>query len=229
MIDHSLTYKRKTFRNIPHILRLRKILRTLKSLAPKRDESYLDIGCSNGYITDVVRSTYCLGVCRGMDHVVENLELARQRYPDSKFEFIDLNKQVLPERVKFEIITCFETLEHVGDLTNAIKNIIAFGDPGSRILISVPIEIGMVGIVKFLLKVLLYRYSLNELPGKPGRRKYFYQLVQGKRISTFRDKREGWGTHFGFDYRDVDDILIRLHVQYSAFNSFSTRFYIIKK
>ncbi len=228
MIDHSLTYKTKSLRNIPHIIRLKKIIKLVKSLAPKRDESYLDIGCSNGYLTKLIRSEFHLGNTSGLDHTIENLEIAKIRYPEIKFDFVDLNKAPISSQNKFKIITCFETLEHVGDLNHAIGNIISYSTGGSRILVSVPIEIGVMGVFKFLIKTLVFNYSLKELPESPGWWKYCRDLVTGKRISNYRVNREGWGTHFGFDYREVDYILQSNEIQYEAFNSFSTRFYIIK-
>ncbi len=228
MIDHSLTYKRKSLRNIPHILRLKKIFKLVKSLSPKRDESFLDIGCSNGYLTGLIRAEFQLGDTLGLDHTIENLEIAKVRYPEIKFDFVDLNKVPIDNQTKFSIITCFETLEHVGDLNHAIDNIISYSTNGSRILVSVPIEIGIMGTFKFLIKTLVFNYSLKELPETPGWWKYCKDLITGKRISRYRVNREGWGTHFGFDYREVDDILRTRKIPTHAFNSFSTRFYIIK-
>ena len=229
MIDHSLTYRKKTIRNIPHILRLQRILKMLSYLSPNSKESYLDIGCSNGYITEIIRNKFNLGASQGMDHTIENLELARERYPEIRFDFIDLNRPPEDGAIKYKLITCFETLEHVGHLDNAVSNILSYGSMGSKILISVPIEVGFIGTIKFLIKTIVFNYSLGELPSQPSWRQYLQALLSGKRISKLRNQREGWGTHFGFDYRDVDDILDDSQVKFKALNSFSTRFYIINK
>ncbi len=227
MIDHSLTYRRKTLRNIPHILRLKKIFRLIMGLSPKKGDSLADIGCSNGYITKMIHQKFELGECAGFDHTHENIELASKRYPGINFHFIDLNVP-LPDKIgDYKIVTCFETLEHVGNLKQAIENILSFGRPGTKTIISVPIEIGAMGIIKFLIKTVILNYSLDELPGSITKWAYFMDLIKGSRMSKYRDHREGWGTHFGFDYRDVDDVLIKMKIQFKAFNSFSTRFYII--
>jgi hypothetical protein len=95
-------------------------------------------------------------------------------------------------------------------------------------VISVPIEIGVVGLVKLALK-LAYGYDLSELPPMPGLlRRYASALVTGERISRFRDNRLGWGTHFGFDYRDVDDFLSQSGIEVRRWNSFTTRFYVAR-
>ncbi|MCB0485001.1 MAG: methyltransferase domain-containing protein [Cyclobacteriaceae bacterium] len=227
MIDHSLTYRRKTLRNIPHILRLEKILGLVKELSPKKGDSLADIGCSNGYITEMIHQKFELGKCAGFDHTLENIELASKRYPGINFHFIDLNVPLSDEIEGYKIVTCFETLEHVGNLRQAIENILSFGRPGTKIIISVPIEIGAMGIMKFLIKTFILNYSLEELPGPITKWAYFMDLIKGSRMSKYRDQREGWGTHFGFDYREVDDVLNKMKIQFNAFNSFSTRFYII--
>lgn len=227
MIDHSLTYRKKTLRNIPHILRLRKILRIVKKMSPSKGDPYADIGCSNGYITNILHEKFSLGPATGFDHTMDNILLARERYTKINFEFIDLNTPIANEIGQYKILTCFETLEHVGSLRQAVQNILTMGMPGSKVLMSVPIETGLVGILKFLVKSFILKYSLEELPERPSKMTYFSDLVKGTRMSKFRDSRSGWGTHFGFDYRDVDDILNDLGIAYKAFNSFSTRFYII--
>jgi len=112
----------------------------------------------------------------------------------------------------------------------ASENFIEFIKPGGIGIITVPIEIGKRGILKFFIKLLIYKYSLDELPNKGGGSwSYLQALLKGERISVFRDKRAGWGTHFGFDYRDLDDILAQSGLYVEAFNRGFSRFYIVKK
>ena len=40
--------------------------------------------------------------------------------------------------------------------------------------------------------------------------------------------RNGFATHFGFDYREVDDVLRKLGVGFTATNKGISRFYVIK-
>ncbi|MBL7977445.1 MAG: hypothetical protein JNN12_03830 [Bacteroidetes Order II. Incertae sedis bacterium] len=50
--------------------------------------------------------------------------------------------------------------------------------PSGVALLSVPIEIGVIGLIKFLLKTLVYRDSLDELPAVSWSR-YMRQLLSG--------------------------------------------------
>ena len=228
-IDHSLTYKRKSLRNLPHNLRLKNILAILKkNKVQEYGKAYLDIGCSNGYITNLISKSCDFDRIKGVDHNRDNISKAKRQYRSIEFDYIDLNILNVSSSEYFNLVTCFETLEHVGNLNNAILTILPFANKKSSIIIiGVPIEIGFWGTLKFLVKI-AYGYSMDELPGKITKIDYFKTLISNGDISKYRDKREGWGTHFGFDYRNIDKILTENNVIFNAKNSFTTRFYTIK-
>ena len=228
-LDHSKTYRERKLRNLPHLLRLRHINRLVTLLAPRAITSYADFGCSNGYLTALVGQLLGAGKISGYDHNPENLDIASDNYDYISFALIDLNKSdAVTDR--FEFITCFETLEHVGEPLNAIRNILGAMEKNGIAIISVPIEIGWRGLFKLLVKVIIFRYSFEELPNSERLfPKYVWSLVSGKRMSQFRDRRGSWGTHFGFDYRDIDDVLRDSTVKYEAQNRGFTRFYVIRR
>jgi hypothetical protein len=124
----------------------------------------------------------------------------------------------------FDVVTCFETLEHVGDVKIAVQNLLSSCKDGGLIMISVPIEIGVIGLIKYLVKRLLFRY---QFPLVTSEKNYVYDLLNGGRISKHRAKQSGYGSHFGFDYRDVDDIVGGIRCSQSRiWNSGTTRFYL---
>jgi SAM-dependent methyltransferase len=222
-IDHSRSYSGFGLRAIGHRARLRIILRRLSALHPEPGSSYCDLGCSNGFITDQIRDKFSL-IATGMDHSVEHFELGRRRHPKIKFSQINLN-QTYQGALKFDLVTCFETLEHVGKPKNAIKNIVSLIAPGGTGLISVPIEHGWRGAIKYFTKKVIGGYSTDELGISDV--VYIKALVSGCRLSQLRPIADGYSTHFGFDYRDIDDFLYDLRVTFRAFNSGMSRFYII--
>ena len=222
-IDHSLTYKKLRLKNIPHILRKRTLTQIIKKIK-KGPESYADFGCSNGYLTNIFSKILNSKSSYGFDHS-DNIAIATENYPEIKFKFIDLNLVNKLNQV-FDIITCFETLEHVGDTYNALKNIKNHSKPKSIILISVPIEIGLIGIFKFFIKRFLLQY---KLPLKCNNWNYFLALIKGSCISNFRFSSNGYSSHFGFDYRVIDfqiDYIFEDR-KIEKWNSVSTRFYRI--
>lgn len=230
-LDHSATYRKRSFRNTVHRFRLKQIFNILEHENKRNSfsgKSYIDIGCSNGYITELIRQKFNLDKTVGADHKIDNLEVGKNKYDNIEFREIDLNSEIASED-SFNLVTCFETLEHVGDLNNAITNVVKSAHPnGGFVLISVPIEIQLVGIIKFIIKTILFNYKLDELPGEISRLQYFISLMKNEDISVFRtSSRAGWGTHFGFDFRKIDRLLSQKNISYKAFNKFTTRFYLI--
>jgi len=222
-VDHSQTYKLNSIVNIAHIYRLRKILAVLRlKLNGRKAERYADYGCSNGFITNKIHEEYVSGESFGFDWS-ENIEVAKKKYRNIQFKKKNLNIKT-QDSGSFDLITCFETLEHVGDMRNALATILDSRSSSGVAVITVPIEIGLVGILKYVLKRVLYRY---DLPLKCGDLDYLHALACGKDISQFRFPAEGYPSHFGFDYRCVDNLLNERDESYLAFNSLTTRFYIL--
>lgn len=224
--DHSLTY-RSGLRNLPHRRRLRAIVAALtRDGAPA---SFADVGCSNGYVTALIRDALRPARTIGFDHVEEHLERGRREHPAIEFRSIDLNRPLPAGHETFALVTCFETLEHVGNLEQAIADLIALTEPGGTLFITVPIESGPRGLAKFLIKVGLFRYTLDELPPRRHRfMGYLGALVSNRSIASFRDTRKGWGTHFGFEWRNVERILTAKGLRFDAQSDFTTRFVRVK-
>ena len=164
----------------------------------------------------------------GFDHS-EHLEVAKEKYPSFEFGFFELNEQ--SDIGNFDFVSCFETLEHVGNFETALSNVLNATIKGGTLLLTAPIEIGPVGIAKFLAKTILYRYRLDELTGGESSGfycRYLLSLLLFKDMSSYRDERFGWGTHFGFDYRRIDEYLDSRNIRFRARNYFTTRFYVIR-
>jgi ubiquinone/menaquinone biosynthesis C-methylase UbiE len=224
--DHSATYRDRRLRNLPHRLRLRSLISLLERV-DFTGKSYIDVGCSNGYITSLVTRRFQPARSCGLDHNLQNLERARMLHPGISFRLANISQPFEDEVPSADIVTCFETLEHVGNLEVALNNLLRITRIDGTLVLSVPIEIGARGMLKFAAK-LAWGYRLAELPQAPQLfQHYVHSLATGKRISVFRDARPGWGTHFGFDYRDLDDLLSIRRLPLAAWNDFTTRFYRI--
>ena len=223
--DHSKTYKLNDVRNVAHVLRLRAILRILRAKIKYTPRTYADFGCSNGFITNKIADLFDLSDSTGYDYS-DNVIVGSRLYPKIRFERLDLN--VVHDNIDhYDLVTCFETLEHVGNLESAVANVCQSRAPEGSLLISVPIEIGFIGIIKYAIKRILFRY---DLPLMCNDFQYITALIRGERISRFRAPESGYGSHFGFDYRDVDDLVVNhagalVKIQ----NSVTTRFYFIGK
>jgi len=229
MIDHSQTYKNFKIRNLPHILRLKSLIAAINRIKQSKTKinRYADIGCSNGYLTKQVNDILKPDDAYGFDHSKINLDRAREDYSEINFVYIDLNR-FSDFEVKYDVITCFETLEHVGNLNNAIDQILEMASDEGTILISVPIEVGFWGFLKFIIKTSLYNYDLNEL--NVSKSQYLKCLLTNGDIDRFRPKNmKGFGTHFGFDYRIVESILASKGCVFETASFFTTRIIFISR
>jgi 2-polyprenyl-3-methyl-5-hydroxy-6-metoxy-1,4-benzoquinol methylase len=232
--DNSVGYTKKSWRNFIPIggsAFVDRILSILRNNVNFEGKSYVDVGCSTGYITAAIVDEFNPRIGVGMDVSQPSLEVARQRYPNIEFEVIDLNHEINPE-IQFDIITCTETLEHVGDLNTAIDNILRLRKSNGYILVVVPDEIGFIGILRVLWRVGRYGPNAPHCFSEFSEHKniiikYLWSLLVRERVSKYRDKRSNWCTHFGFDYRDIDDHLTAKGVKYMAHNKYGNRFYIM--
>jgi 2-polyprenyl-3-methyl-5-hydroxy-6-metoxy-1,4-benzoquinol methylase len=225
--DHSKSYKGRSIKAYLHRARLFNILKILDRVETKPGVIF-DVGCSNGYITGFIAEKFPESKVIGWDRNTENLDLARQNYPSLQFESIDLNSSAdFP--LKADLVTCLETLEHVGAVGVAIRNLKSMLNSRGVLLISVPIESGFLGAIKYFVKTRMFGYSFNEI-SEDSRQQRMYEkdLLMNRDVSKFRSDREGWGTHFGFDYRRVEEILHREFPDVNAWTAGLTRFFMVK-
>lgn len=226
-LDHSVFYRRGIM-NIPHRARLNEIVRTVLREAPPNPPTYADVGCSTGFVTAVVAGAVQPGHVFGLDQARPKIEEAARRHPDYSFAYMDLGDDNDPSE-RYHLVTCFETVEHTGAPQKAMRNLLALTREGGVLIVTVPIEVGPVGVAKFVAKKLLGRKDIEELPAEHrSSPRYLMALVSGRRMSLLRDQRHGWASHSGFDHRDLDDWLHQQRVPYQAFNRFTTRFYVIR-
>jgi 2-polyprenyl-3-methyl-5-hydroxy-6-metoxy-1,4-benzoquinol methylase len=224
--DHSVTYKKMRFRNIPHIRRLNTQKKIIKNMKGSKVRLYADVGCSTGYITDIISQILSPQKTLGIDFS-QNIKLAKKIYPNYAFEYFDLNKvTVISDKADF--ITCFETLEHVGDLDSAIKNLKELLNETGILVISVPIEVGFIGLLKYVLKRFVYR---DSFPFSGLEYSYVCDLLQGRDIMRYRKPASGYSSHFGFDYRELEKLLCKYFSEFQvrSHTNFTTAFFIVQK
>lgn len=80
----------------------------------------LEAGCGNGVGTAILEA-HCRGRVVGTDKIENNCVFARQLYPWIMFESWDINQ---PTEIKSDVVVCIETIEHVANPKQAIKNLI---------------------------------------------------------------------------------------------------------
>ncbi len=230
--DPTETYRKRSFRNIPHQTRLKRIENTLrKETQNHKIYTYMDFGCASGFITSRIQQLLHIPDAYGSDSLQDYINSAVATYPNINFELINLNKPYTTPQ-QFDLVTCFETLEHVGHLSTALNTICTAIKPGGLGLLSVPVETGMPGIIKYLLKIKVLgnkEDGLKEI-GRENGNHYLRSLWKGEDISKYRNiQRELWWFHFGFDYKSIEAYLATKGINFYGFTSFTTRFIVIYK
>lgn len=211
MWTHAETYQGFGFDKLIHRGRLRAILQVLGEarLGPAGD--WADFGCSDGYILDIVRSRLAGDGWRlhGFDHSLPLLEEGRKRgIAGARFEVFDLNRPDRRLANSFDVVTCFETLEHTGHFRNALDNLLGAARPGGLVVVSVPNEVGLPGLIKFTGRAVLRRNPYGDFFRERSALRYTLRLLVGADLEPFRiPAADAWGVHLGFDYRNFESYL----------------------
>ncbi len=180
-----------------------------------------DLGCSNGFVISQLKDN----VFRnrdyrfvGFDHSPELLEVAREkRIEGATFQHFDLNRVDPAWGNRFDAVMCLETLEHVGDFRSALQNVVSMCRPGGSIIISIPNEKGLPGLLKYSVRKLLRRRAYRDFFAQQSELNYVRHLIFNLPIDKFRDPgTAGWGPHLGFDWKVFRDHLVATYVSNSS-------------
>jgi SAM-dependent methyltransferase len=116
--------------NPPH--KIAGYLNELRRLRPYG--SLIDVGCAFGRFILEARRFY---ECEGVDISTYALRLARERLPGVPLHHSAL--QAFHPGRTFDIVTCFDVLEHISDLDSALARLRALIAPGGILALAVPV------------------------------------------------------------------------------------------
>jgi SAM-dependent methyltransferase len=99
------------------------IATALESLDPIRVASILDVGCGEGTTTDMLARKFPQARVTGIDFSETGIAMASESYgsPRVTFHADTASKQL--DEARFELVTCFEVLEHVDDWQSLLHRI----------------------------------------------------------------------------------------------------------
>jgi 2-polyprenyl-3-methyl-5-hydroxy-6-metoxy-1,4-benzoquinol methylase len=107
-----------------------------KYVAEKR---VLDAACGTGYGTEILKVAGAAGSVLGIDLDEEAIEYARNRHQPSGVSYIASNAaRIEAPAGSFEVITSFETIEHVPDDLLLLQEFARLLKPGGTLIISTP-------------------------------------------------------------------------------------------
>ncbi len=192
-----------------HRARLARLRELLRGLNLPQSGLLVDLGCSDGFVISELRrrgdlsSAWCAA---GYDVDRRLLRAARCRnLADVSFRWIDLNDAGAHVVQPGDLVICLETLEHVGNYRQALLVLHSSVRPAGWIVLSMPNEVGLVGLVKFLARPLLRRQAYGDFFTRT-RDVMSYTVAVATRgdLERFRaPPRTIWSPHLGFDHRQV--------------------------
>ena len=187
-----------------HRARLRRLMSIFGDLELPAAGSAADFGCSNGFVLELLRARFLprgRWELSGFDCQEKFLRQAEQKAISGTFRQLDLNQVQDPAPGSFDLVICLETLEHVGNYRNAVRNLALSCKPGGQLLISVPNEKRLPGFLKFVGRAVCRPRS--PYLGFFRRRSvlgYSWALLANQDLERFRHPpQSGWGPHLGFD------------------------------
>lgn len=219
ILVHETTYRKRNPVGWVHRNRLQAVAGVFARHLDSSIATWADFGCSNGFVIGeiVAQKRHPFRRIAGFDNTQELIERARAKGIErAEFDVFDLNV-VRPATEKFDLVTCLETLEHVGNIHNAIANLVERVRDGGLLVISVPNETGLPGFVKLVGRAIVRRNPYDDFFAEGGKARYVGRLLAYRRIDDFRKPTQGgYGPHLGFDYRTMQDHVRETYVKPGA-------------
>lgn len=109
-------------------------------LCEKSSGTLLDVGCAYGCFLSRARRYFDVSGCDISEHAVG---IARERLPGRHIFRADIGE--LSSGRTFDVVTCFDVLEHVEDLPKAFEKLSGSLNPGGILAVTVPVYDGLPG------------------------------------------------------------------------------------
>jgi 2-polyprenyl-3-methyl-5-hydroxy-6-metoxy-1,4-benzoquinol methylase len=98
--------------------------------------SFLEIGCGTGFVLRRIAEDFPQASMTAVEYYEAALPFARQRCPRATISQADITN--LPFESEFDVVGCFDVLEHIPDDLAALRNLKKALKPGGLLLVSVP-------------------------------------------------------------------------------------------
>jgi 2-polyprenyl-3-methyl-5-hydroxy-6-metoxy-1,4-benzoquinol methylase len=226
-------YSKLTISNASFIKRFshtKRFITAIKILDFKSADRFLDIGTGDGYFLDLVNKKKIKKIF-GYEPDNRLFKILKKNFYYNNN--ITLKKHLTKYSEPFSKISCLEVLEHLRlDDQKKIFNLIKKNSTNnSKILIGVPIEIGISSFIKNLIRILLRQTHENTS---------FINIFKSLFNLKIKRKNNKYNkSHIGFDFNSVQKLILDnnfkiLKVYYSPFNRVgywlnSQIFWLIKK
>tara|TARA_B100001057_G_C22781314_1_gene923748 strand:+ start:326 stop:1039 length:714 start_codon:yes stop_codon:yes gene_type:complete len=180
-----------------------RVKKSTEFVALSHDESLMDFGCGDGNFLSIIHGNLQSNKLIGFEPYMETKDSAKKIDIKTKWDEVEA---WCDSNGFFDVITCFEVLEHFSRnrQAEAITRIKSILDPNGRFIISVPIEKGLPVIPKNL-----RRWKMNKKGNE-----HIYTI--GNVISSFAGLKtsalekirssDEFLPHMGFYFDDLEEV-----------------------
>ena len=153
----------------------------------------LDYGCADGHMLHILSGIRLDVELTGYEPYPDGSAL-----PDVKI--LNSPEDLTPIRHSLDVVGCFEVLEHFSQKSREriIEDLESLLKPGGVLLISVPVEIGLPGFAKGILRRLTDRYN-----GHVNTPRRLLKCLFGLPIPEMRQPDDAYLKHLGFYFKDL--------------------------
>lgn len=173
---------------------------SVKLIDPQPIDRILDFGTCDGYVLKKIREVSPNCKLTGYEPMM---------YDELKNNINDVDIEIINilHDSKYNKICCFEVLEHlVGDnQKKALEDMISHLEEGGKLIISVPIEIGIASFFKNIIRLAIGHIHDNT------NIKTIIRSLFGLKIE--RGDSSYVGSHIGFDYRELEKLLLSYNLK----------------
>jgi ubiquinone/menaquinone biosynthesis C-methylase UbiE len=128
------------------------------------NSTYIDIGCSSGYMLEDVMAKFPSTKIFGADYFASGLNQCHKRLPDVPLFQLDIVNCKMKSDI-FDAITCLNVLEHIEDDSEALKQMNRILKPTGVIIATVPLAPNLYDLYDEI-HYHLRRYRFNEFQKK---------------------------------------------------------------
>ncbi len=173
----------------------------LHLVSPGEGEHILDYGAGDGSLTLMLARDYPQAIYSLFEPTEELREQAKKQLQANNLEITVFSDYHCFEDHSFEAIVCQEVLEHLPDdiQAEALDQFQRLLASNGRLVISVPVEIGLSALFKNLVRLAVGQ--MHESSSLMN----FIRATTGNSDNIPRVSRNGYiDSHLGFDYRNLE-------------------------
>src|SRR3990167_1781795 len=180
------------------------VMKEIQKIPLDERSNVLDVGCGVGAYLE-----YLKGNITGIDYDQKNLEEAKKRFPKVQFIRHDCNHVPFPVKEKFDLILCFEVIEHLkrDESLKLMRELERISQ--GYIFLTTPNINNFTSFLRYVL------FRSLEIAGKPNFVEKFFYFLKHKKLPPKENK-------FCVSHEDVNSKKVsnpELHYHYSNFNS----------